>query len=261
LKYLKHRVLAGETLLGVFVNLGSPLTAEIVASAGFDWALIDLEHGAGDEKDVLSQIQALESTPAVPLVRIESGNRPRFHRVLDFGASGIMVPRIESPEQAEEVVACLHYPPAGIRGVAQINRSCGFGASFNEYVRTAEEQLLCIVQIESMIAVNNAARIASVKGVDVLFVGPLDLSYSMGILGQFESPQFIEALSIVANATREAGKTAGILLKSPQDAARLRGIGYTFLGCGSDGGLLHGAARLHIKALRESVTKIADGSG
>jgi 4-hydroxy-2-oxoheptanedioate aldolase len=250
LKYLKHRVRAGEILLGTFVNLGSPLTAEIIGSAGYDWALIDLEHGAGDEGAVLPQIQALESTPAVALVRVESDNRPRFHRVLDFGAGGVMVPRVDCVEQAEKVVACMHYPPRGIRGVAQMNRACDFGKSFAEYTKTAEEQLLCIVQIESPAAVQNAAAIASVKGVDVLFVGPVDLSFSMGIGGQFEAPQFIDALQTVAVAVRNAGKAAGILLKSPQDAPRLVEIGYRFLGCGSDGGLLRAVAGSQFDALR-----------
>lgn len=255
MKYLKHRVAAGEALLGTFVNLGSSLTAEIIGLAGYDWALIDLEHGAGDEKEVLTQIQALEHTPAVPLVRIESGNRPRFHRVLDFGAAGVMVPRVDTVEQAQEAVSCLHYPPRGIRGVAQMNRACDFGKSFAEYIKAAEEQLLCIVQIESPRAVKNAAAIAAVEGVDILFVGPVDLSYSMGIVGQFEAPQFVEALKTVSAAAKSAGKAAGILLKSPQDAPRLLDMGYTFLGCSSDGGLLRGAAQSQLEALRVSLQK------
>jgi 4-hydroxy-2-oxoheptanedioate aldolase len=255
LKYLKHRVAASEILLGTFVNLGSPLTAEIIGAAGYDWALMDLEHGAGDERETLAQIQALESYPAVPLVRIESGSRPRFHRVLDFGAGGIMVPRVESVEQAQDAVAAMHYPPQGIRGVAQMNRACDFGKNFNEYVKGAEERLLCIVQIESPTAVKNAAAIASLKGVDILFVGPLDLSFSMGIAGQFEAPQFVDALRSVAKAAKNAGKAAGILLKSPDDAARLLDMGYTFLGCGSDGGMLRAAAQSQLELLRRNVQK------
>lgn len=255
MKYLKQRVLAGETLLGTFVNLGSSLTAEIIGAAGYDWALIDLEHGAGDEKEVLQQIQALEHTPAVPLVRIESDSRPRFHRVLDFGAAGIMCPRVDTVEQAKDVVARMHYPPRGVRGVAQMNRACGFGKDFTEYVSGAGKQLLCIVQIESPQAVQNVATIAAVDGVDVLFVGPVDLSYSMGIVGQFEAPQFVQALETVAAAAKGAGKAAGILLKSPDDSSRLLEMGYTFLGCGSDSGMLQGAAQSQIERLRKGTNK------
>ncbi len=260
MKYLRHRVAAGEILLGTFVNLGSSLTAEIIGSAGYDWALIDLEHGAGDEREVLFQIQALEHTPTVPLVRIESTSRPRFHRVLDFGAAGIMVPRVDSLEQAREAVACLHYAPRGVRGVAQMNRACQFGKSFLEYMTAAEEQLIGIVQIESPEAVRNAGAIAALDGVDVLFVGPVDLSHSMGIIGQLEHPRFVEALETVASAARTAHKACGILLRSPEDAPRLLTMGYTFLGCGSDGSLLRTAAQSQIAALRERTASFSQGT-
>jgi 4-hydroxy-2-oxoheptanedioate aldolase len=187
-------VTAGEVLFGTFINLGSSLTAEIIGLAGYDWALIDLEHGAGDEREALFQMQALEHTAAVPLVRVESMDRPRFHRVLDLGAAGIMVPRVDSVEQAQQSVACLHYPPTGVRGITQMNRACEFGKTFNDYFKIAGQQLLGIVQIESTTAVRNVEDIAAVEGVDVLFVGPTDLSHSMGIIGQVEDPQFVDAL-------------------------------------------------------------------
>jgi len=251
MKYIKDRVKAGEVLFGVFVNLGSPLTTEILGLAGYDWALIDLEHGAGDEGNVLTQIQAVEHTPVVPLVRIESTSRPRFHRVLDFGAAGIMVPRVDSVEQAKEAVAGLHYPPEGTRGVAQMNRACMFGGAFNEYLAAAEDQLLGIIQIESTAGVRQAGEIAELKGVDVLFVGPTDLSYSMGILGQLEHPAFVEAVTTVAAAAKGAGKACGILLRNPEETKRFLSLGYTFLGCGSDASLLRVAAQGQLTALRE----------
>lgn len=249
LKYIKERVKAGQVLYGTFVNLGSSLTAEIIGSVGYDWALIDLEHGAGDEREVLFQIQAMEHTPTVPLVRIESTSRPRFHRVLDFGAAGIMVPRIDSLEQAREAVSGLHYPPKGARGIAQMNRACQFGAGFRDYL-AADEQLLGIIQIESPEGVRNAAAIAALDGVDVLFVGPTDLSHSMGILGQMEHPKFQEALAAIASATKMAGKACGILLRTPEDAPFLLSLGYTFLGCGSDASLLRAAAQSQLSALK-----------
>lgn len=257
MKFLKHRVQVGEVLFGAFVNLGSSLTAEIVGSAGYDWALIDLEHGAGDEREALFQMQALEHTPAAPLIRIESLNRPRFHRVLDFGASGIMVPRVDSLEQAQEVIACMRFPPRGIRGVAQMNRACGFGKSFQDYLDNGESQLLCIVQIESPQAVDSAEAIAALDGVDVLFVGPVDLSHSMGIPGQIEHPKFVDALRAVALATKKASKAAGILLRSPEDTAHYLALGYTFLGCGSDGSMLRSTAHSQLTNLREQARKFA----
>jgi 4-hydroxy-2-oxoheptanedioate aldolase len=260
MKYIQDRVRAGEVLFGVFVNLGSPLTAEILGLAGYDWALIDLEHGAGDEGNVLSQIQAMEHTPVVPLVRIESGSRPRFHRVLDFGAAGIMVPRVDSVEQAREAIAGLHYPPRGTRGVAQMNRACAFGATFREYMIAAEDQLLGIVQIESAAAVRQAGAIAAVDGVDVLFVGPTDLSHSMGMLGELEHPAFLEAMSAVAAAAKKAGKACGTLLRNPEETQRFVSLGYTFLACGSDASLLRVAAHAQMTALRQQAATARTGA-
>src|SRR5437016_5248304 len=120
MKKLKQRLKQGETLHGCWLNLGSPVTAEIVGLAGFDWVLIDLEHGAGVEKDVYHQLQALEHTPAAAIVRVESTQRQRIHRILDMGAEGIMCPRINNLAEATDVAKGLHYPPDGGRGVAKM---------------------------------------------------------------------------------------------------------------------------------------------
>src|SRR5690348_16423222 len=122
MKNLKERVRKGDTLFGCLLGVGSPLTAEITGMAGYDWALIDLEHGAGGEQDALHQLQALEHTPAATIVRVESNARQRTHRVLDLGAHGIMFPRIDTPDAAHDAVAAMRYPPEGVRGVALANR-------------------------------------------------------------------------------------------------------------------------------------------
>ena len=133
MKGLKKRLRQGETLNGCWLNLGSALTAEIVGLAGFDWVLIDLEHGAGNEGDVLHQLQALEHTPTAPVIRVESHARQRIHRVLDMGAEGIMCPRINNLNEARETVSALRYPPEGGRGVAKMVRATGFGKDFTAY--------------------------------------------------------------------------------------------------------------------------------
>lgn len=242
MKFIRSRVQAGEALFGTFVNLGSPLTAEIVAAAGYDWVLIDLEHGAGDERDALSQMQAIEHTPATPLVRIEVNSRPRVHRVLDFGAVGVMVPRVDTVDEARQAVSHMRYPPAGIRGVALMNRACGFGRSSTEYMASAGEGLLTIVQIESPRAVENADAIAGIDGVDVLFVGPADLSQAMGIFGSFDDPRFRDAVVATGEAARRHGKAAGVLLPTLDSLEMYWSAGYRFIGCSSDSGLLRIAA-------------------
>lgn len=251
MKNLKERVQKGETLLGCFLSMGSSITAEIMGLAGYDWALIDLEHGAGGEREALSQMQALEATPAAAIVRVESNVRQRSHRVLDLGSHGIMFPRINRAEDAADAVAAMRYPPDGVRGVAFANRACAFGSSFRPYMEASLSSLLCIVQIETPEAVANLDAIAAVDGVDVLFIGPSDLSHSLGILGQFDHPRYRDAVDRTAEAGARHGKTTGILLPKPDDFTFYRQRGFTFLASGSDGVLLNNAARALVAKLKE----------
>src|ERR1039458_6248486 len=130
----REQLARGEAVLGCFLSLGSPSTAELMANAGYDWALIDLEHGAGDERDALPQIQALAAGGSIAIVRVESTVRQRVHRVLDFGSHGIMFPRIDSADEAMAAVAAMRYPPAGVRGIASSNRAGRYGSNFRPYM-------------------------------------------------------------------------------------------------------------------------------
>jgi len=248
----RERLARGEAVLGCFLSLGSAQTAELMAAAGYDWALIDLEHGAGDERDALAQMQALATRRCITIVRVESTVRQRVHRVLDFGAHGIMFPRINSQEEAGAAVAAMRYPPAGVRGVAFSNRACAYGANFRPYLE-GSASLLTIVQIESPAAVENADAIAAVEGVDVLFIGPSDLSHSMGILGNFEHPDFVSAVRRTAQSALSHGKHCGILLPNPKDLARYLELGYRFLASGSDAVLLNNAARALVQSLQKNL--------
>lgn len=232
----RKRVLAREWLAGTFINLGSPVTVEIAGLAGFDWLLLDHEHGPGGEDTLLHQLQAASATPAFALVRIAWNDPVRFKRALDMGAMGIMVPYVNTPAEAQAAVSAMRYPPRGIRGVAKMNRGAGFGGDFDEYYKTSHERLLTVIQIESIEAVNNADAIAALDGVDVLFVGPADLSYNMGIPDQLDAPQFVEALKKVGDAACKHGKAAGILVQSAALFPKLRELGYSFMALGSDGG-------------------------
>lgn len=243
MKQLKKRLSQGETLLGCWLNLGSPVTAEIVGLAGFDWVLIDLEHGAGSEKDALHQLQALEHTPAAPIVRVESFERQRFHRVLDFGAEGVMCPRIKAVEEAYLAAQAMRYQPAGIRGVAKMVRATRFGVDFQDYINTSEENLVGIVQIETEEILSSLDAVAQTAGVDVLFVGPLDLSIALGTPGQKEHPRFVDAVTSVSAATKRAGKAAGILLPSPEEFPFYFDLGYRFMACGADSAFVSTGAR------------------
>jgi 2-keto-3-deoxy-L-rhamnonate aldolase RhmA len=244
MKNIKERIYNGETLLGCWLNLGSPLTSEIVGMAGFDWVLIDIEHGAGFEGHVLNQLQALEHTPAASIVRVESHQRQRFHRVLDLGAEGIMCPRIYTPADAEQAVKAIRYQPDGVRGVAKMIRAARFGADFEDYYASHKEKLVCIVQVETAEILDSLDSVAAIDGVDVLFVGPTDLSLALGVYGQPDHPKFVEAIKATADAAAKEGKAAGILLKNPDEFKRYYDFGFRFIACGSDGGfVLDGACR------------------
>ncbi len=232
----RNRVLAREWVAGTFINLGSPVSVEIAGLAGFDWLLIDHEHGPGGEDTMLAQLQAASATPAVPIVRIAANETPRFKRALDMGAHGVMVPWVSTAAEAKAAVQAMRYPPLGLRGVAKFNRGAGFGGDFEDYYKNAHKSLLTVVQIETPEAVANIDEIAAVDGADVLFVGPTDLTYNMGIRDQLDHADFKAALKKVSDAAVKHGKAAGILVHNPALVAMCREFGYTFVALGSDGG-------------------------
>jgi 4-hydroxy-2-oxoheptanedioate aldolase len=243
MKYLYDQVRRGERLFGTWSNLGSSIASEIAGLAGFDWVLIDLEHGSGDYGNLVHQIQAVSATPAAPIVRVAWNDPVAFKRILDLGASGLMVPYVQNADEARRAVQAMRYPPNGIRGVASLNRATGFGAEFSEYVRRADTELLTVVQIETPLAVENAPEIASVDGVDVLFVGPLDLSTGLGVQGKYDDPTYLAAIDRVSAAAEAAGKASGILLLDPLSVAPMLERGLRFIALGSDGGAVAAGMR------------------
>jgi 2-keto-3-deoxy-L-rhamnonate aldolase RhmA len=167
-----------------------------------------------------------------------------------MGALGVMVPYVNTAAEAKAAVAAMRYPPHGIRGVAKFNRGAGFGGDFEEYYLHGHERLLTVIQIESPEAVANIDAIAAVDGADVLFVGPTDLSYNMGIRDQLESSQFTEVLKKVSDAAKAHGKAAGILVHIPALVPRVRELGYTFVALGSDGGGVRSSLLGFVQTLR-----------
>lgn len=255
---LKSRIIKGETVNGCWLNLGSPLTAEIVGMAGFDWVLIDLEHGSGSEKDLLHQLQALHHTPATPIVRVESAERQRIHRALDMGAAGVMCPRVHHVEEATAVARALRYPPSGVRGVAKMVRATGFGQHFTTYWQGEDQNILGIVQIETKEILEHLDEVAALDGVDVLFIGPADLSMALGIFNQFEHPLFKEAVDATIAAAKRAGKATGILLFNSEDYAMYHEMGIRMIACGADASFVAEGARrtqAELGRLRSELTK------
>jgi 4-hydroxy-2-oxoheptanedioate aldolase len=232
---LRERILRGDLLVGTFLNLGAPLAVELAGLAGLDWLLIDLEHGAGTEADLLAQLYAAETTGVTALVRVEMSARLRVGRALDLGAGGIMVPRLETAAEAVAAVSYVRYQPDGIRGVALLTRGAELGRVGHGDTRRKSQTLPLVVQVENPGMVDHAAEIAAIDGVDVLFVGPTDLTHSLGIPGDFANPVYLDALRRVVAGARGSGKEAGILLRRPEDVERHVDMGFRFIGVGSDG--------------------------
>jgi len=249
---IRRRTLNREVLSGTFLSLASPATVEIAGFSGFDWILIDCEHGPGGYETMVHQVRAAGVTPAAPIVRIAANDTPTFKRVLDAGAAGVMVPWIKNAEDAANAVSAVRYPPQGVRGVAGSPRAASYGLNAEEYLREANNLLLTVIQIERSEAVDDIDAIAAIDGVDVLFVGPMDLSVSFGHPKQWNHPRQQEAYRKVAAAAKNNGKAAGILLAAPEQIdsmAVLVEMGYTFIAVGSDGALVVNGMRTIAAAL------------
>ena len=227
------------------------MAAEIIGRAGYDWLLLDMEHGVLTESSLLSMLQATDATAATPVVRVEEGTRLRIGRVLDFGAPALMVPRVESAEEANRIVGWSRYPPSGVRGIALPTRGAGYGELSHADVPTAHENLTLMIQIEGRGALGDADSIAATDGVDVLFVGPTDLSHALGIPGDLDAPAYLQAIERVGKAARDHGKAAGVLLWNLDQLPRYRDLGYTLIAVGSDGAHLAAGARGVATAFRE----------
>jgi 4-hydroxy-2-oxoheptanedioate aldolase len=246
---LRDRVRAGEATFGTFLDLASPLSAEVAGRAGFDWLMIDLEHGSATETDLLPLLLAVQGTGAAALVRPQSGERLRIGRALDLGADGIMVPRLDTPDQVREAVSYLRYPPSGVRGVALRTRGAGLGSIAHGEIGGVNDRILGIIQIESRAAVEAVDEIAAIDGADVLFVGPTDLSHSLGVPGRFDDPTYQDALARVLAACGRHGKATGILLYDRAALERHLEVGFNFVGLGSEGSFVADGARAMLAAV------------
>lgn len=245
---LRARIRGGAPLFGVWAGLGSPLAAELLGRAGFDWVVVDLEHGAATESELLAHLTAIEVTGAAALVRPQSGERLRVGRALDLGAAGIVVPRLDTAEQAREAVTFLRYPPDGQRGVALLTRGARLGAVGHGEVAYVNRDIVGVVQIETPSALREAEGIAAIDGVDVLFVGPADLSHSLGVPGRFDDETYLAGLRSVVDACRAHHKAAGILLYDPASFGPHLEMGFTFIGLGADLSFVANGARAALAA-------------
>lgn len=227
---LKARLQAGRPAIGWWLELQSPIAAEVLAGAGYDCALIDMEHGPGSVLDAIQLMQAMSGAAVAPLLRVSSNDTAEIKRALDAGVQGVMIPAIASRAEAEAAVAACRYPPEGVRGMAApIVRASDYGRRWRDYVREANESLLVMCQIESRAGVEAVAEIAAVPGVDMLFLGPFDLSANMGFMGEPDHPEVRAAIAAVEQAAREAGKLLGGIPTPERGIEQLVADGYELL--------------------------------
>ena len=235
IKSLKSKLKLKELTIGSWISFGFTQTCEIMAKAGFDWLVIDMEHTAIDNNQFLNLIQIIESMGLVPLVRIGKNDELLIKRVMDAGAHGIIVPMVNTVEEAQKAIDALYYPPLGSRGVG-LGRAQGYGTEFESYRKWADSESIFIPQIEHIEGVNNLENILALEGVDGFIVGPYDLSGSLGFPGEFQHPAVIKALEKVKNIMGKNIKPGGYhVVHSDHDELRCRvKEGFNFIAYGDD---------------------------
>jgi 2-keto-3-deoxy-L-rhamnonate aldolase RhmA len=248
---LKARLRAKERSLCAWALLGSAHTAEIMALCGVDGIIIDHEHGPADLMSAIAIIHAVSATDATTVMRVPSHDPVYVKRALDAGIEGIMFPSVNSVEQARAAVAACHFPPAGKRGAAYTYvRASDYGLRAADYVAHSAAETLIIAQVESLSAVENLPEIAKVDGIDAFYIGPLDLSASIGKLGQAKDPEVAALLTRAETAVRETGKALCGSLGGGQTAADMFGRGYTMVGIGTDIDIVRNGAVAAVAAAR-----------
>lgn len=251
----------GRAQIGLWVALANAYTAEICAGAGFDWLLLDAEHAPNDIQTLVAQLQGVSRYPVHPIVRPPIGEAWMIKQILDIGAQTILVPMIETKEQAEAMVRAVRYPPHGIRGVgASLARASGFNR-IPDYLQTANDEVCLLLQIESRAGLANLDAITSTEGVDGVFVGPADLAADMGFLGRPGAPEVQAAVEDALTRIKGHGKAAGILTADQELAKRYLELGATFVGIGSDVGLLVNSTTRLISDFKSNVAAPAAAPG
>lgn len=248
----KQTLINGDLRIGLWHGLASSYSAELCASCGFDWLLIDGEHGPNDLRSMLATLQAVAPYPTHPVVRIPEGQTALIKQMLEIGAQTLLVPMVETAAQAKELVRAMRYPPQGIRGVGSgLARSSRWNL-YGDYLQAANDQVCLLVQVESVSAIDQLAEIAAIDGVDGVFIGPADLAASMGRLGQSAHPEVKAVIEQAIAVIRAAGKAPGILCADEALARHYVSIGARFVAVGVDTTLLAQSARALASRFKDS---------
>ncbi|HWW46650.1 MAG TPA: HpcH/HpaI aldolase/citrate lyase family protein [Xanthobacteraceae bacterium] len=235
--HFKAAIAAKQLQIGIWCSLCSPIGAELLADSGFDWILVDTEHAPNELPSVQAQLQSLNGGTATPVVRPAWNDPVLIKRLLDIGAQTLLIPFVQNAEEAARAVAACRYPPKGIRGITTGSRAARYGRVKN-YLATADQEIAVLVQVETLAAIEQLASIAAADGVDGVFIGPSDLSASMGHIGNPQHPDVQKVIKDALGVITAAGKAAGILSTVDADTRRYIEWGYHFVAAGTDLGLL-----------------------
>jgi 4-hydroxy-2-oxoheptanedioate aldolase len=233
----KHAIAKGELQIGLWCSLASPIAAEIVSHSGFDWLLLDTEHSPNDLQEILAQLQATQAGTASCIVRPAWNDMVLIKRYLDIGAQTLLLPFVQNPEEAKRAVEYTRYPPEGVRGITGSGRASRYGRA-KDYLKNAASEICVLVQVETRESLKQIEAIASVEGVDGVFIGPNDLAASFGHIGNWGHPEVQAALEDAVTRLKKIGKPAGILTPNEEEAKKFIAWGYTFVAVGADLGLL-----------------------
>jgi 2-keto-3-deoxy-L-rhamnonate aldolase RhmA len=239
---MRESLRSGEAVVGTWVSLAEPAVAELLAP-DFEFVVLDTEHTPNTLETVANCARAVDAAPgeALPIARVAWNDPVRIKRILDLGLGGVMVPMVETPDEAEAAVAACRYPPEGIRGMAAA-RAHDYGRSFDEYVERAKDDVLAILQVETEEGLSNVEEIAAVDGVDALFVGPADLSANLGVLGEWESDAFVDGVERIVTAAQDAGTPVGTLGVDVDQLRAFDSFDYDYVIAGVDAAMLLGGA-------------------
>lgn len=251
-----HAIAAGEKQIGLWISLSSAFVAEVTAPAGYDWALIDMEHAPNDYFSVLGQLQAFSASNTTAIVRPEWNDPVIVKRLLDLGVQGLLFPMIQTVEEAQKAVASTRYPPHGNRGVSGATRATKFGR-VTDYIARVEAETTVILQIETAAAIAIAGDIAAVDGVSGIFFGPADIAADIGLAGQPMHADVWALIKPAAKALIAKGIPVGTLVLDPAFAAELLNEGFTFVACGTDAALLAKASDTLLASVKGQITALA----
>jgi 2-dehydro-3-deoxyglucarate aldolase len=247
---LKKKLYDGKVSFGCWLTIANPDVVDMLKQLPFDWFVFDTEHSYLTIEDVKNMQMALSDSAACPIVRVGMIDQLLIKRALDIGSQGLLMPLVNTSEDATAYVKFSRYPPAGIRGAGP-GRAARYGSNLGEYLRTANSELLLAAQIETTQALSNLDAIVGTEGIDVAFVGPTDMTMSLGLVDDRWNPKVLEAMGTVVRACQKYGKIPGTLAISPEEANKWVSLGFRFVGLGSDARHLVGGARAFLQAVQK----------